>query len=51
VGVLCLTCLTATSPREERPPPQAHSPAGSRPATGDDVPTARRWIGSQPAPR
>jgi hypothetical protein len=46
VGALCLTCLTATSPREEQLPPEAHSPA-----TGKNVPTARRWIGHQPAPR
>jgi hypothetical protein len=46
VAALCLTCLTATSPREEQPQPEAHSPA-----TGENVPTARRWIGPQPAPR
>ena len=46
VGALCLTCLTATSPSEEQPPAEAHSPA-----TGEDVPTPGRPIGDQPAPR
>jgi hypothetical protein len=38
------------SPRGTTPTPGA-PPGMPWPATGDDIPTARRWIGHQPAPR
>lgn len=44
-GALCMTCLAGTGPHE----PEAHGPENQRPTTGDDLRTAARPIGDQPA--